>query len=531
MWNPSVPLGANRTGQFLRSIAVFAVGLSALPASAQQYTDITRLGTSAAISKPGPQNGDELKRVFQRNRADYEKVLRDAGWPGNPEDLFRAVESGSFSEAQYPVGHTFEWMAVRRRGIATVSRPIRWAGRDPFQAFEIRFESNGQVHRFLIPKACGNLALVAMGPIEPERPPVQPPPTPTIRVQAPNQCTGTNVTTDVSIPGGMPQGGTLTLTLTRPGGQRETLTTTQAGGGYRWQGKFDTAGSYTFTAVIDSPSGRSPEATERINIEPCPPTCSLTLTPPPVDPTPKKGKASVGIDMCQSSARTGTLRSKSVKIHHTPVDGPEQLIETLALDTECRSTFVLPEYGSYRFEGTVTDDRGMSSTCQADYTLVQPESKIEPFLTLFGGKERRVRTLDPVTGDPVDEGTAGAVLGGRCAPLLGGTIGLAMPIAEGSAQFFGQGGVALNLRDFGNTSLFADVGIDKNFEGGFFGGGVGLWDFTHGDTIDGSIFLHGGFDINDRLQWNFEGRLFTSELDDISNNYAVFTGIRYFWKR
>jgi hypothetical protein len=41
-------------------------------------------------------------------------------------------------------------------------------------------------------------------------------------------------------------------------------------------------------------------------------------------------------------------------VHHTALDAPEQLIDTLALDKECKSTFLLPEYGSYRFETTVT---------------------------------------------------------------------------------------------------------------------------------------------------------------------------------
>ncbi len=125
----------------------------------------------------------------------------------------------------------------------------------------------------------------------------------------------------------------------------------------------------------------------------------------------------------------------------------------------------------------------------------------------------------------------GSVIGGRCAPLFGGTFGVAKILSEGAAQVFGQAGVAINLRDGGNTSVFADVGIDKLLEGGYIGGGVGVWDLFHGDTIDGSIFAHGGFDINDRLQWNFEGRLFMSELGEIENNYALMTGIRYFWKR
>ncbi|HLE72357.1 MAG TPA: hypothetical protein VJH87_21945, partial [Vicinamibacteria bacterium] len=151
--------------KFLGTLAI-VIAVAASTGFTQQYTDIKRLGTSGAVSRPGPKNGDELKRVFQRNRADYEKVLREASWPGNSEDLFRAVENNQFSEAQYPVGHTFEWMAVRKRGVAQPTGPVRWAGTAPFEAFEIRVESNDRAYRFLIPKACGNLALVSTGPTE-----------------------------------------------------------------------------------------------------------------------------------------------------------------------------------------------------------------------------------------------------------------------------------------------------------------------------------------------------------------------------
>ncbi len=107
---------------FLVFGALVATFVTAPLGAQKQYTDIQRLGTRNAISLPGPQNADMLKRVFQTNRADYEKVLREARWPGNAEDLFRAVESGSFTEASYPVGHTFEWMAIRKRGVATSGR-------------------------------------------------------------------------------------------------------------------------------------------------------------------------------------------------------------------------------------------------------------------------------------------------------------------------------------------------------------------------------------------------------------------------
>jgi hypothetical protein len=328
----------------------------------------------------------------------------------------------------------------------------------------------------------------------------------------------------------MPDDASLEFTLTRPSGQQETLSPTRSGGGYRWQGKLDDAGAYTFSATVSRGSERTQTVTERLTLQPCEPTCTLQLTPPPMDPTPRKNRASLGIDMCSSAARTGSLTSKAVSIYHTPVDGPEQLIETLSLDAECSASYVMPDYGSYRVAGKVVDDRGMESTCQDSYTLMEPERKLEPYFTIFGGKERRVREHDVATGELADDNTTETFLSGRCAPLFGGTIGVALPFADGGAQLFGQGGIVINTRDTENTSGFADIGVDKNFEGGYFGGGVGVWDFTHSDTIDGSIFLHGGFDITETLQWNFEGRVFMSELGEIENNYAVFAGIRYFFR-
>ena len=51
---------------------VVALGITSGSALAQ-YTDIRRLGTSNAVSRPGPQTGEDLQRVFRENRA----VLRD----------------------------------------------------------------------------------------------------------------------------------------------------------------------------------------------------------------------------------------------------------------------------------------------------------------------------------------------------------------------------------------------------------------------------------------------------------------------
>jgi len=512
---------------------VFITAALGSTAFGQEYTDIRRLGTSNAVFKPGPQTGEDLQRMFSDHRADYEKVLRDTNWPGDPDDLFAAVENGDFSEAQYPVGHTFEWMAVRKRGVVQATGRIRWAGRNPFAAFEIRFESNGREHRFLIPKACGNLALIQMRDAGP------PPLTtvvPQINVQSPNQCTGANVTVDVTIPG-MPDGASLELTLMRPSGQSETLTPSRAGGGYRWEGQLDDAGAYTFSATVTQGTERSETVTERLNLQPCEPTCDLQLARPPLDPAPRAGRATLGIDMCSSAARAGSLTSKKVSIYHTPIDGAEMLLDTLSLDSECSASYVMPEYGGYRLEGTVVDDRTMQSTCQQSYTLAKPESQYGPYFTIFGGNERRWRPGIETSPSAATASTQGIFslkeddfINDRSAPLFGGTFGYMWPIANGGAGVFAQGGAAINLRDSDNSAIFADLGIDKMFESGFFGAGIGIWDLNHSDTRDGTIFVHGGWNLNEKMQFYVEGRLFMDMLDMIDNNYVYLGGIRYFFK-
>ena len=507
----------------VRLVALIGAALFANTAVGQEYQDFSRLGTSNAVFKPGPQDGDELKRMFRENRADYEKVLNDANWPGDHDDLFNAVESGSFSEAQYPVGHTFEWMAVRKNGIVQPTGRLRWAGSDPFEAFEIRFESRGQEHRFLIPKACGNLSLIEMRTVGP--PPITGLAGPRVNVQSPNSCTGANVTVDVSTPGGMPEGASLELTLTRPSGQRETLSPSRAGASYRWEGKLDDAAPIR-SALPCYAFRKDAHDDGAVESRAVPAHMQFAAHAAADGSDTKAGRASFGIDMCSSAARVGSLTSKSVKIYHTPLDGSEQLIDTMSLDAECSSSFLMAEYGRYRLEGEVVDDRSMTATCQADYNFAKPEAKLDPFFTLFVGNERRWR---PGIEDAPTEGESD--LHDRSAVLVGGTFGVAYPIADGAAQVFGQGGVAINLRDSENTSVFADIGIDKLFEAGFIGAGVGIWDFNHSYTVDGSLFVHGGWNVTEKAQFFIEGRLFMSMLDMIDNNYLYMGGIRYFFKR
>ena len=93
---------------FFTVLFTLLAGASAL---AQEYTEIRTLGTSNAVSKPGPQTREDLQRVFRENRADYEKVLSDANWPGDPEDIFRAIQKRRLQRSAVP-----SWTYVRVDG-------------------------------------------------------------------------------------------------------------------------------------------------------------------------------------------------------------------------------------------------------------------------------------------------------------------------------------------------------------------------------------------------------------------------------
>ena len=107
---------------------------------------------------------EELQAQFKVLRADYAAVLRQAGWEGDPEDLFAAVgsasdRSGAVTFRSAPPGTEFEWMAYRQRGEPSCVKDIIWVGQEPFPAWQIVVESQGVQHTFVVPQSCLNLGL------------------------------------------------------------------------------------------------------------------------------------------------------------------------------------------------------------------------------------------------------------------------------------------------------------------------------------------------------------------------------------
>lgn len=123
--------------------------------------EIRDLGRSRAVSEP-LETASDLQTTFEELREDYLELLQEAGWEGDPADLLQAIAEGRFIERTFPVGGKLPWMSYRKpSGKISFYRNVVWAGDEPFEAFEIRILSNDWRWAFIVPKLCGNLALLS----------------------------------------------------------------------------------------------------------------------------------------------------------------------------------------------------------------------------------------------------------------------------------------------------------------------------------------------------------------------------------
>lgn len=176
----------------------------ARPRSPDKPHQARRLGGPTTFYNPSLTSIDTL-RTMARNDAlaeDVRKVLADGGVPETADAVLAAMRDasasdivptggrsctetppvdGSFVECDFPRGAVLEWMAVRPnapKGDRTpgILQPVKWVGQRPFSAFLFRVVQNNNAYTFVVPKECGNLALLGVVALPP--PPPAPPPAP-----------------------------------------------------------------------------------------------------------------------------------------------------------------------------------------------------------------------------------------------------------------------------------------------------------------------------------------------------------------
>src|SRR6516162_2233888 len=154
-------------------------------ASAQtRETAIRTLGGPNRFS--GPMHSvDDLRTMAAANRTQISSVLSQAGLGDISTSFLNVIATGYVSDTTVAPGTHMDWMALKRAGRASVLHNVRWTGAQAFDAFQFSVEANGYSYTFVVPKICGNFALLSRAPIPVAAAPPPPLPEPEPVVQAP----------------------------------------------------------------------------------------------------------------------------------------------------------------------------------------------------------------------------------------------------------------------------------------------------------------------------------------------------------
>jgi nucleoid-associated protein YgaU len=158
------------------------------------------------------------------------------------------------------------------------------------------------------------------------------------------------------------------------------------------------------------------------------------------------------------------------------------------------------------------------------------ELSLRPFVAGFFGKQRRQYDEN----DPAGLGTA--FLPGFCDPLVGFKVGFEKKLGSSQWVIAPAVGVAVNTDQTDRTSLFVDGELNYKFgNGAYLGTGVGLWDFTHSDSLTPNGLVHFGIPLwkaadQKALFFVTEGRVFFDRASDIDSNYQFWGGLRFLFR-
>jgi uncharacterized repeat protein (TIGR01451 family) len=158
----------NHRSHFLQRISVLimvcTVALCMGRAQAEDHV-ATRLGNPATRFAAPVNSPEDLRSRFRDPalQPDIEEILRQWGWSGRPQDLYRAAQTAEITEVSISVGVVMPFMSSRENGKPVCLRNVTWAGKEPTPAYLFVFTSNGRRYRCITPRACCNFYLEDLG--------------------------------------------------------------------------------------------------------------------------------------------------------------------------------------------------------------------------------------------------------------------------------------------------------------------------------------------------------------------------------
>jgi len=467
-------------------------------ATAFAQTKLRRIGLYTFCEVKGQVPTPEvMKDLFSRFSSDVKTGFDLAGYPELYAPFMEQLPAASFEETTLPVGGRLMWMLFKSQGQVKVARDIEWAGKEPLPIFRFDIKKDWKIYHFVIPKECGNLALMG---VEDAIPPAV-----CSLVVVPERANVNDpVTVDMS---GTQHAKSMTVEVFDAQGQKMTTQelTPQSP---KWQTKFDRPGEYTFkgSAVnMEGIASTNPcEGKVSINF---PPVCKLWTSCLPCEDYVGRP---ITFDASGSSDPDGQI----AKVIFELLDDQGNVIDT------CVTTRkpwlwekVFSKAGTYTINVTVFDNDGAQSSA-ADPCRVTFEVTQRLFFWQFAGGP--------------------GIYGGSTALYGFLRAGVFYWIAPDKWSLSVTGGAGLPFKgDPWKLAFTAEALVSGHFKQYFLGTGVGFSSVTQAkdDNHKSGIDLVGqvGFNVFDN--WTSKGALFFEFRAPLGrsfeHNYKTGIGFRF----
>jgi hypothetical protein len=114
-----------------------------------------------------------LKKVAENYADDIKRGFELAGYPGLYSPFIDQVRQAAFTERQLAVGEQMLWMIFRSQGQVKVIHDLEWAGQAPLDVISFSVREGDKKYEFIMPKACGNIALQRVETVGAEQAPAE----------------------------------------------------------------------------------------------------------------------------------------------------------------------------------------------------------------------------------------------------------------------------------------------------------------------------------------------------------------------
>ncbi|MBN1222230.1 MAG: hypothetical protein JXB23_03205 [Candidatus Aminicenantes bacterium] len=413
--------------------------------------------------------GEVMKILVEQYAGDIKYGFDLAGYGDVFLPFLDQLKTASFEDAELPVGQEFMWMLFRSRGKVKLVEDLEWAGETPLPVYIFKVKKNFKHYTFIIPKPCGNVALIKVEEIIPDA-------VCAISVSPAKANINDPISVDMS---GSQHAKSMEVEVLDGQGNRvgsKTLTPDSP----KWQTKFDKPGEYVFKGkainIKDIASANPCEAKTYIN---APPTCELTTS---CSPCKNYVGRPVTIDASGSSDPDGQVAKADFQIADEAGNQVDSYSSTSSPFTWEK---IFDKPGVYAITLVVTDDFGaMSEPCKVELEIT----------------EKRLFAL--VDAGPLEaRGSHGNYLFGR--------VGLLYYLVPKQFSLIVEGGGAFPVNHTDVWKTFALANFSLNYHAGPFYIGAGAGYATKvKEERDGDVFLLGniGYQIFDN--WNTAGSIF-----------------------